>query len=91
MSTIRKILVPIKTLTNRAQPAVLKAAQLARANGARLELFHVLTPSMYPAPLLGSQKTFSALESESRQGALNRLEGIADRLREHTIKVAYWW
>ena len=87
MSAIRKILVPIKALTNRAMPAVLKAAQLARAHGASLELFHVLTPSMYPAPLIGSAKTFSALENESRQDARRRLEAIADRLRLHTIKV----
>ncbi len=88
MSAIRKILVPIKILTSRTQPAVLKAAQLARAHGASLELFHVLTPSMYPAPLVGSQKTFSVLEIEARQGALRKLEAIADRLRAHTIKVA---
>jgi universal stress protein E len=88
MSAIRKILVPIKTLTSRTQPAVLKAAQLARAHGASLELFHVLTPSMYPAPLVRSQTTFSVLEKELRQGALRRLEVIADRLRVHTIKVA---
>jgi len=88
MPAIRKILVPIKIPTSRTQPALLKAAQLARAHGATLELFHVLTPSMYPAPLVGSQKTVSVLEIETRQLALRRLEAIADRLREHTIKVA---
>jgi hypothetical protein len=42
MSAVRKILVPIKELSSRPIPAVLKAAQLARAHGAGLELFHSL-------------------------------------------------
>jgi Universal stress protein family len=53
MSSIRRILVPIKELNSRPLPAVLKAAQLARAHGASLELLHVLTAEMYPAPLIG--------------------------------------
>jgi nucleotide-binding universal stress UspA family protein len=44
MSSIRKILVPLKELSGRSHPAVLKAGQLARAHGASVELFHVLTP-----------------------------------------------
>lgn len=51
MPSVRKIVVPIKELSGRPMPAVLKAAQLARAHGANLELFHVLTAEMYPAPL----------------------------------------
>jgi hypothetical protein len=38
MSAIRKILVPIKELNGRPLPTVVKAAQLARAHGASLEL-----------------------------------------------------
>ena len=87
MPTIRKILVPIKEISSRPIPAVLKAAQLARATGASLELFHVLTLSQYPAPFIGSQKFFESLENEARQNALRRLEAIADRLRRHSIKV----
>jgi universal stress protein E len=87
MPTIRKILVPIKELNSRPSPAVAKAAQLARAHGASLELLHVLTVEMYPAPLLGSLQFFSSLENETRQNALRRLEAAADRLRQHSIKV----
>jgi universal stress protein E len=87
MPIIRKIIVPIKELTSRPMPAVLKAAQLARAHGANLELFHVLTAEMYPAPLIESPAFFASLENEARQTALRRLEAIADRLRVHSIKV----
>jgi universal stress protein E len=87
MSTIRKILIPIKELNGRPLPAVLKAAQLARVHGASLELFHVLTAEMYPAPLIRSQKFFASLEIEVRQTAMRRLEAVADRLRLHSVKV----
>jgi universal stress protein E len=87
MLSIHKILIPVKQLTGRSHPAVLKAAQLARAHGACLELFHVLTAEMYPAPLIGSQKFFATFENEARQSAIRRLEAIADRLRMHSIKV----
>ena len=87
MLSIRKILIPVKALNGRSHPAVLKAAQLARAHGASLELLHVLTAEMYPAPLFGSQKFFTTFEIEARQTAIRRLEAIADRLRMHSIKV----
>jgi universal stress protein E len=87
MLSIRKILIPVKDLTGRSHPAVLKAAQLARVHGASLELFHVLTAEMYPAPLIGSQKFFASFEIDVRQSAIRRLEAIADRLRMHSIRV----
>jgi universal stress protein E len=87
MFAVRKILVPIKEINSRPIPAVLKAAQLARVNGASLELFHVLTPTLYKAPLIGSQKFFESLENEACQYAIRRLEAVADRLRLHSIKV----
>jgi universal stress protein E len=87
MLSLRKILVPVRVLNGRSHPAVLKAAQLARAHGAGLELFHVLTAEMYPAPMIGSQKFFTSFENEARQTAIRRLEAIADRLRMHSIKV----
>lgn len=87
MPAIRKILVPIKELNSRPLPAVIKAGQIARAHGASLELFHVLTSELYPAPLIETQKWFASMENEARQTALRRLEAIADRLRLHSIKV----
>lgn len=87
MSVVRKILVPVKELSGRSIPAVLKASQLARAHGASLELFHVLTAAMYPAPLIGSQKFFKSFENDARQSAIRRLDSMADRLRLHSIRV----
>ena len=47
MHPIRRILVAFKNLPERSLPAIVKAAQLARALEARLELFHALTASIY--------------------------------------------
>lgn len=88
MSAIRKILVAIKELNGRTNPAVLKAAQLARSHGASLELMHVLTTEMYPAPPAGSRQSFGRQSTDAREKVIRRLETIADRLRRHDIKVS---
>jgi len=80
-------MVAVKDLESRHLPAVLKAAQLARAYGATLELFHALSAPLYIDPAFNSAGGLTPLEHEMRQNALRRLEGIADRLRLHTIKV----
>jgi universal stress protein E len=87
MSAIRRILVAIKDLDSKRLPAVLKAAQLARACGAQVELFHGLTAPIYTDGILLRQQGLGCLEQDLRQKALRRLEGIADRLRMHSIKV----
>ncbi len=43
MPAFHRILVAVKALHGKPLPALLKAAQLARAYGAQLELFHALT------------------------------------------------
>jgi universal stress protein E len=87
MSAIRRILVAVKDLQARSMPAVLKAAQLARAHGAKLELFHALTEPVFADALTLYQQGLPALEQHTRQQALRRLESIADRLRAHSISV----
>ena len=47
MHSIRRILVAVKDPTAKSQPAVMKAAQLARALGAELELFHSISTPFY--------------------------------------------
>ena len=47
MKEIKRILVAVKDPGARAQPAIVKAAQIARACGARLELFHADCRSDY--------------------------------------------
>src|SRR5579864_2155840 len=87
MSTIRRILVAIRDLEAKHLPAVLKAAQLARVYGAQIELFHGLTAPLYTDGILLGQQGLESLEQGPRQDALRRLEGIAERLRLHSIKV----
>jgi universal stress protein E len=88
MSAIRRILVAVKDLEARSMPAVLKAAQLARAHGAKLELFHALSAPVYADAYTLYSQGVSALEHELRQQALRRLETVADRLRMHSIRVS---
>jgi universal stress protein E len=87
MSTIRRILVAIKDLDGKHLPSVLKAAQLARACGAQLELFHGLTAPLYTDGITLHLRGLESLEQDVRQSALRRLEGTAERLRTHDIKV----
>src|ERR1035437_2628555 len=87
MSAIRRILVTVKELNGRTLPAVLKAAQLARAYGAQLELFHGLTSPLYTDLVMMHETGLGSLEQDLRQKALRRLETIADGLRTHSIKV----
>jgi universal stress protein E len=88
MSGIRRILVAVKDLQARSMPAVLKAAQLARSHGAKLELFHALSSPVYVDSFTLYNHGLPALEHEARQQALRRLETVADRLREHGISVS---
>jgi universal stress protein E len=87
MVAIRRILVAVKEFTGKPLPAVLKGAQLARAYGAKLELFHALTSPLYTDPVLAGIQQLGPLEEDLRQKALRRLEAISDTLREHAIKV----
>jgi universal stress protein E len=88
MSAIRRILVAVKDLQARSMPAVLKAAQLARAYGAKLELFHALSEPVYADAFTLYSQGLPALEQQARQQALRRLETVADRLRTHSISVS---
>lgn len=87
MPGIKRILVAVKEFHAKALPAVLKAAQLARALGAEVELFHSLATPVYADLYAMGDQGLRGLEWELRQQALRRLESIADRLRQHSIKV----
>jgi universal stress protein E len=72
----------------RMPPGVAKAAQLARAPGAELVLFHAISTPLY------LERDFSllndglaALERRARTACLERLESIARRLRGKRLKV----
>jgi universal stress protein E len=88
MAAMHRILVTVKEFTGGPLPAVLKAAQLARASGAQLELFHALCSPLYGDTMAGGGNEYRQLEQNLRQKAIRRLEAIADRLRLHSIKVS---
>jgi universal stress protein E len=88
MPTIGRILVAVKDLHARSHPAALKAAQLARAWGAELQLFHSVAAPLYEDLWAQGDQSLAGLERDMRQQALRRLEAIADQLRQHSIKVS---
>jgi universal stress protein E len=84
MRSIRRILVAVKEPGARATPpAVNKAVQLARALGARVELFHALTAPIYADTYIYGDRSFSDVTDQLRQQALTRLERLAARLKGH--------
>jgi universal stress protein E len=98
MRSIRRILVAVKEPAARATPAaVSKAVQLARALGARLELFHALTVPIYADTFIYGDRSFSDVTGEMQQQTVTRLERLATRLKGHgrqrrlKISVAAEW
>lgn len=98
MRSIRRILVAVKEPAARATPAAVnKAVQLARALGARLELFHALTAPIYADTFIYGDRSFSDVTGEMQQQAVTRLERLATRLKGHgrqrrlKISVAAEW
>jgi len=87
MSAIRRILVAVKDMQATSHPAVLKAAQIARACNAQLQLFHALSTPMYADVYALGDQSPEGLERDLRHRALIKLERIADRLRQHSIRV----
>ncbi|HEX2790836.1 MAG TPA: universal stress protein [Steroidobacteraceae bacterium] len=96
MRSIRRILVAVKEPAARATPAaVKKAVQLARALGARLELFHALTAPIYADTFIYGDRSFSDITRAAQQQAEKRLQALAARLqgrgRRLRISVAAEW
>jgi universal stress protein E len=88
MPAIRRILVAVKDLHAKLHPAALKAAQLARACGAELHLFHTVAAPLYEDLYTQGNQSLEGLQRDLRQQALQRLEVIADQLRQHSMKVS---
>lgn len=88
MRSIRRILVAIKDPGAMTLPAVAKAARLAQACGAHLELFHTLKASVHAdTPTAYEEALGDSFETQRRQ-LLQRLGRIAARLRLHGIEVS---
>src|SRR5579863_9436597 len=89
MMSIRRILVAIKDLHSGSRAVVRKAAQIAAACDARLELYHCLAEpvplDMGPATVPGGTER---LEVDLRARALARLERIAAGISSYGVRVS---
>jgi universal stress protein E len=87
MRPTRRILVAVKHPRARSLPAVKKAAQLAHATGATLELFHSIADVIQIDALEMAKQSVGEFEAKSRRKILKRLDSIAAPLRRQGIKV----
>jgi universal stress protein E len=88
MNPIRRILVAIKDPGAGALPTVAKAARLARACGAHLELFHSIKASVYANSPAAYEGALLDLHETQHRHYMQRLERIAARVRLHGVKVS---
>lgn len=87
MQALRRILVGVKDPSAKSMPAVAKAAQLARASGAEIELFHSLSQAVVIDAVSGGPKGLRDFEQEQIDATVELLEKTAAQLRRHDIKV----
>ena len=87
MRTVRRILVAVKEPMAKRLPAVDKAAQLARALGAQLELFHAISAPMYLGYEGFDGGNLAQVENARRVQFKSRLEALAGPLRSQGISV----
>jgi universal stress protein E len=88
MRPIQRILVAVKEPGAIALPAVAKAARIARACGAHVELFHSIQASVWATTPDAYEAAVSDLYGTQRRHYLQRLQRIAARLRLHGIRVS---
>ena len=74
MKKPRRILVAIKNPGSRAQPALRKAAQLALALDARLEIFHAISEPVYLDAFLLEGLTLEQTQKQWRDRLVKKLE-----------------
>ena len=88
MKPIRRILVGVRDLEARALPAVRKGAALAEAFGAELVLFHAMSVPVTALPSVYRAGGLQSFQRGIRQAHVNRLERIAEPLREGRLEVS---
>ncbi len=84
---VRRILVAVKDVRGRASPTLRKAAGLARALGARLELFHAITEPVAVDILSLANRNLDKFEADEKRRCLKRLEALATPLRRNGLVV----
>jgi universal stress protein E len=87
MRRIRRILVAIKNPNARSQPAITKAAQLARAFRAELELYHAISEPLCVDVYMMPDQNLHKTERLRRSEWLACLERMAERLRDEGLRV----
>ncbi len=88
LADCRKILVAVKDPRTRSKPAVLKAAQLARALGAEIELYHAIDTSVYVDQIGLAGEDPNEFQRNVCEQYRRELESIADRLRRDALRVS---
>jgi universal stress protein E len=93
MRPISSILVPVANYSARSLPVVNKAAQLATALSAKLELFHDLANPITIEALERPGNTLKSLKANTRRPAIEGLERLATPLRARglTVTTAAAW
>lgn len=85
MKPIRRILVGIKNPDATSLPALTKAAQIAKALDAEVELFQCLDDTIYLEMPGRSGISLRKLQTERREQSILRLENFAHRIRRHGV------
>ena len=95
MPTVRRILVAVNDMRSAANPVVRKAAQIASACNARLEIYHCLSEPLMIDITFDAAQGLAGLQRDLRQHALHRLERIAASIRQRQpgvkVTVAAEW
>ena len=86
MAPIRRILVAIKAPWRRSLPEVRKAAQLAHALGARVQLFHALSDPLYIDAAEAGGVMLTNLERAAHARVAKRLEKVAGQLDKAGVR-----
>lgn len=90
---VRRILVAVKNVRSRTSPTLKKAAQLARALNARIELFHAISDPIVIETLAPGSRGITGFEASQRTRCLKRLDAMATSMRRDglTVSVAAEW
>lgn len=86
MRAMRRILVAVKDPAARSQPAIAKAAQLAKAFDATLELFHSISLPVYLDAYSTRSLDLQGLQRQQRDILTERLERLATGVRRHGVE-----
>jgi universal stress protein E len=84
---IRQILVAVKDARGRSSATLRKAAALARALDARLELFHAISHPIALDAMMFANQSVEKIEKMDRQRYVKRLEAMAEPLRRNGLVV----